>query len=215
MTLGGAQLTAAKIQERFGEWRFNSGYADRERKAWQALFAVIGSLDLALRVADDIIPWPQPDRPPDDYLRRWAVEVFFGDASPDPAMEKLMAGFWQQYKQNRHWSFIENQINAAKKITDEIETTGATKSSAAVSYLGANVNYGMREVAHVPQQKAQQIINTGNVRIISSRTQPAITAGDMKKAEKALNPPRKYNHKGLIKPVDAEFKVLDAPGGGE
>ena len=180
------------------EWMPQSAHVPKERKLWQALYSAVGEYELALRVCDKIILWPV-SRPEEHYLRRWATEIQMHEATADPALEKVMAGCFERYKSNRHWEFIEGQIRAANRIAREIEEKGETKSAAAVSYLGANANYGMDKGSHAPAAPKTQQINVGNVKIISNRKQPAITREDNKRARKLLGP----------QPVDAEYRMVE------
>ena len=185
-----------------GEWKNIQAYVGRERKQWQALYAVVGELPLALKVKDDIIIWPQGVSPPNNILTRWATNIQWGDDSVEPALEKLMEKAWERYKSNKHWRFIEGQIDAANKVAQDIIETGRTKQPVIVSYLGANANYGMDKGSHAQQGVRSQQLNIGNVRIISNRSQPAISASATKKAKKLMAPPKE-------KPVEAVYRVVE------
>lgn len=159
-------------------------HVSKDRAKWQALCSVVASFEFAKEMCDEIILWPT-ERPADHLLKRWALEIEDGLASPDPAIEKLMRQKVENYKSLRHWMFLNANIKAGLKLAKEVENGENTgKQALSLSYLGAIVNFGMDKGEHAQKQATSQTLNMGNVRIVSSRAIPTLTNVQRKKAKK-------------------------------
>ena len=180
------------------EWANQSNWVPKERAMWQALYTACASYAIAKDLMADVVLWPQVTPPPEQYLKRWAMEIDSGDSTADPALVKVMTEKVAIYKSFQHWLFLKRNIDAAKTITDQITETGEAKQAVALSYVGNNINFGMDKGEHAQKQAAAQQFNMGNVRIITSRNTATLKPVDMKRARKKAGPA----------PIEAQVRVL-------